>query len=203
MRLFISPGHAGMVGDQYMTRGKQSPEVPPGIYEGEFNRVVSKIVERTVRTLGKKDSTCLLPGPMSVSPTARAAFVNDYIRRSGDPAIFLAVHANASPKPGWSAAAGARVFVARNASSTSVAFAHQIMAEWSRREDNNEIGIRAPRQLKRANFTVLEKTMCPAVLIECGFMTNELDARYMATGHGRSAIAGVLACAYLDTLALQ
>jgi N-acetylmuramoyl-L-alanine amidase len=177
-----------MIGETYMTRGKQSPEVPPGIYEGEFNRDIARMLHGFFRELGEFDSTNLAPGPMSASPLARAKFVNDYIKRTGEKAIYLAIHANASPKPGWSDANGARVFVAPNASKTSVALATSIRKTWGA----YDIGIEAPRQVKRAKFTELTRTTCPAVLVECGFMTNKNDALVLADRKLRARIASAI-----------
>jgi N-acetylmuramoyl-L-alanine amidase len=175
MMIFLSPGHTGLVGDYYMTPGKRSREVGPGvgIYEGEFNREVCACLERWLKFNEVK--TCnLAPGPMSASPGDRAAFVNRYIERTGDDAIYVSVHANASPAPGWSDANGARVFCAKRCSRTSLKLAAAIQKNW------NVPGIKPPKEIKRKNFTEIYKTTCPAVLVECGFMTNRSDSRVLS-----------------------
>jgi N-acetylmuramoyl-L-alanine amidase len=148
MMIFLSPGHTGLVGDYYMTPGKRSREVGPGvgIYEGEFNRDVCTYLEGDL-ILNKFDICNLAPGPMSASPGDRAAFANRYIERTGDNAIYVSVHANASPAPGWSDANGARVFCAKRCSRTSLKLAAAIQKHWNVPE------IKPPKETKRKNFT--------------------------------------------------
>jgi N-acetylmuramoyl-L-alanine amidase len=51
-----------------------------------------------------------------------------------------------------------------------------------------ETGMR-DRGVKPANFYVLKHTDCPAVLVECGFLSNPSDRRILAASNGRQRIA--------------
>ena len=49
------------------------------------------------------------------------------------------------------------------------------------------------RGLKRARFAVIRTARVPAILVECGFLTNSAEARMIATDSHRDAIAGSIA----------
>ena len=58
------------------------------------------------------------------------------------------------------------------------------------------------RGVKTANFQVLRETICPAVLVECGFISNPGDRRLLTSDEGllyitQSITAGVMS--YIDT----
>ena len=45
------------------------------------------------------------------------------------------------------------------------------------------------RGIKEAAFYMVKRTHCPAVLVECGFMTNEKDCKILMTEKDRIAQA--------------
>jgi N-acetylmuramoyl-L-alanine amidase len=47
--------------------------------------------------------------------------------------------------------------------------------------------------VKTANFRVLKKAQYPAVLVECGFLTNRYEGRRCASGAYREALAEAIA----------
>ena len=53
------------------------------------------------------------------------------------------------------------------------------------------------RGVKGSNFQVLRETNCPAVLVECGFLTNPQDERYLLGIIGQATIAQAIADALL------
>jgi N-acetylmuramoyl-L-alanine amidase len=57
------------------------------------------------------------------------------------------------------------------------------------------------RGVKQAGFRVLVAALVPAVLIEVGFGTNVMEARYLASDRGQRALAGAIAKATLGYLA--
>jgi N-acetylmuramoyl-L-alanine amidase len=54
------------------------------------------------------------------------------------------------------------------------------------------------RPLKRAKFWVLRETKCPAVLAECGFLTNPEDAAFAQQETAREMLAQQIAAAVLE-----
>lgn len=171
MRFLLDAGHGGMCFDTYLTRGKQSPEVPPGVYEGEFNRRLCN----TIVNWGNKLKTQMInSGPINISLRDRVEFVNAVCKKFKDVAL-LSIHANAEKCIGWGQARGITIFTAKNPSKKSEKIAHEIMTSIT--ANNN---ITTPfRGIKTANFTILKNTSCPSILIECGFMTNKEDCKLL------------------------
>lgn len=59
---------------------------------------------------------------------------------------------------------------------------------------------RANKTVKRGNLYILNNTRCPAVLVECGFVTNREDADMLKNGTG--AIARAISVGVRDALPL-
>jgi N-acetylmuramoyl-L-alanine amidase len=96
-------------------------------------------------------------------------------------ALFVSVHFNYSPNSG---AQGAEVYYK---SSCSAKTARNIL--------NQITAIRGTgsRGVKTANFRVLKKAQYPAVLVECGFLTNRYEGRRCGSGAYREALAEAIA----------
>ena len=186
----INCGHSGMLWGHYLTQGKQSPNVPPGIYEGEFNREIGKRLNYLL-----PNSRLLTPGPCNVTQATRRKNVNLIASLEND-VILLSVHANAAQNSGWQdRVSGARVFVRKRP------FAAARLADYSASvqiaQDISQAFKDGPlpysvRPVKEMNFGIL-KVKCPSVLVECGFHTNRIDAAYMASENGRDEIADMIA----------
>jgi N-acetylmuramoyl-L-alanine amidase len=134
---------------------------------------------------------------MRLQPKLRAAGFKTVMTRSSDKfipldqrarisnrqsnALFVSVHFNYSPK---SSPRGAEVFYKSRASqSTARNIQNQLVA----------IGGVTNRGVKTANFRVLKKATFPAVLVECGFLTNPYEGRRCASGAYREALATAIA----------
>jgi N-acetylmuramoyl-L-alanine amidase len=96
-------------------------------------------------------------------------------------ALFVSVHFNYSPNSG---AQGAEVY-----------YKSPCSAKTARNILNQIVAIRGTnsRGVKTANFRVLEKAEYPAVLVECGFLTNRYEGRRCASGAYREALAAAIA----------
>ena len=92
-------------------------------------------------------------------------------------AIFVSVHFNYSPR---SSARGSEVYYK---SRPSVKIAQNILNQILAIPGTNSRGV------KTANFRVLKKATFPAVLVECGFVTNPYEGRRCASGAFREALA--------------
>ena len=107
--------------------------------------------------------------------------------------VFVAIHADSAPR---TAASGSTVFIGRTASKASFAAARQIQSALT------SAGI-ACRGIQRANYRVLVAHSRPAVLVECGFLTNSSDASQLNTQAYRSKIAAAIARGIADYLSRQ
>ncbi|NLU22830.1 MAG: N-acetylmuramoyl-L-alanine amidase, partial [Phycisphaerae bacterium] len=116
---------------------------------------------------------------------ARAAYAT---RNRAD--LFVSIHADSAPRK---TASGATVYTCRGASANSVA------AAWYIRRALTQAGIPC-RTGKPSNFRVLVAHPRPAVLVECGFLTNAGDAALLNTQAHRSKVAAAIARGIADYL---
>jgi len=198
IKWILDPGHGGMAFGHYVTPGKRSPEVPPGIYEGEWNRdVIDDICLINYGSPTPLSFEVTAPGPLHVSLTERVEFVNDLPFKARDMAL-ISIHANAAPGKGWQKASGSRLFLSKRASGGSERLAAILTGQI---RGNKQIPY-GHRPLRYVNHTITTRVKCPAVLVECGFMTHKADATWLAT-EGASVWADVIfrtMCIYQEGL---
>lgn len=184
----IESGHSGVAFGHYKTPGKRSPEVPPGVYEGEINRLIA---EKVVRYLehpygGRHPAVHLTPGPMWPSLEDRVEYVNwlvGELEKDGHDARLVSIHTNAFGE-GWNDTNFFRAFHAPKSSKTSAALARSITDKF----DNHRFPYES-RKVKTLKTPLLVKTDCPAVLVECGMMTNREAVKFLSLEGGRAALA--------------
>jgi N-acetylmuramoyl-L-alanine amidase len=112
-----------------------------------------------------------------------------------DADLFISVHCNAM-LPG-SKAHGFEVFHFRNSISGKAA-ASKIFAAMSA----GKLGI-DEREVKSAGFFVLRHTAAPAVLVECGFMTDSQDLAVLTSEAGQHRIGAAIANGALAAVGLK
>jgi len=97
--------------------------------------------------------------------------------------LFVSIHADASRNAG---VRGATIYIARNASGQSRRAAQRIEAAL------RSAGLEC-RGIRDAGFRVLVGHSRPAVLIECGFLTNRREAKLLNTAAHQEWIADAIA----------
>jgi len=178
--IVIDPGHGGR---------------DPGAWN--HPSVVSKLPEKTIvldiakkveRLLTQRGANVIMTRTTDVYPTLqeRAAIAE---RSRAD--LFVSIHADSAAR---ASASGAEVHIYLQAPTASQKAAHRMMAAFKRG------GIHY-RGIHRSNFHVLREHSRPAILIECGFLTNRSDARKLNTDSYRTKIAGVIADGITDYFA--
>jgi N-acetylmuramoyl-L-alanine amidase len=177
----IDAGHGGMIDGKYVTPGKRSPKVPPGVYEGVVNRQISKYL---YELLIDNDIDCVLlvPENEDVSLGERVRRANK-IHKETHRCRYVSIHCNAAGNGNeWNMANGIDTFYDKNSSgSRNMAKTIQDrLIEFTKRRD---------RGIKQANFYVLRSTLMPAVLCECGFMTNYEEAVLLSTDEYQKLVA--------------
>lgn len=165
------------------TPGKRTPPLPDEMImkENEFNRAVVAKLDEHLKRCGFK-TLLVAPGDNDVPLKARTDAAN-----AAKADLYVSVHANAMGAGGWNNARGIETFHYINASEASkkaAAIIHRHLIGGSRLPD---------RGVKAANFHVLRETNMPAVLVECGFMTNLEDARLLLSDAYRSECAEEIA----------
>ena len=173
-RVVIDPGHGG----------HDPGAVRDGVREKELNL---RLATRVADLLKEAGFTVILTrdGDQFVSLDDRA----DRVRQeNGD--IFLSFHQNASSNP---AASGVEVFFAPETryAKASMHLAHVIQLGIIGR--NGGLGTPMDRGIKRAGFRVLRKADCPAILLECGFISNVHDREKLVKEEYLNALAETIA----------
>ncbi len=97
--------------------------------------------------------------------------------------LFVSIHADASKNSDTS---GATVYICRQASDASRRAAHCIRDAFER----NGFEVRG---IQHGDFKVLIEHSRPAVLVECGYLTNYSDAQRLNSPYYRTKVAEVLA----------
>jgi len=143
------------------TAGKRSPD---GLLrEFNFNSTVADLVKQHLIENGFKVFFAH-KAHVDVPLTTRVKLAN---RLNVD--AFVSIHANAFGN-NWNSANGIETYVYPTASNESIVLATLVQSALITACN------RADRGVKKANFAVLRETRMPAILIECGFMTNREEA---------------------------
>ena len=168
-----------------LTPGKRSPD--GRLLEFQFNADVAERV-RHYLLLEDVDVFYSHENSRDVPLSERAAIAN---RLDGD--AFVSIHANAFGSD-WNKAQGIETYMYPYASKKTAALTeliHSSMISACGRKD---------RGVKTANFAVLRETKMPAVLVECGFMTNREEAGLLLSGAYRVQCARAISFGILSWL---
>lgn len=195
----VDPGHGG---EDDGTRG------PPGVLEKDLALAVSRLL---VSQLAAVDTVVLLTreSDTTVSLEERTRFA-----AAKDAHLLLSVHFNSAPNPD---AAGVETYLLPRAGQRSTSDQGTGPADAGEYAGNRHDGanaflaysvhrrlvntLRAPdRGVRRARFAVLREAPCPAVLIECGFLSNAAEEARIRSPYYQQAIAGAIAAGTRDYL---
>lgn len=148
-----------------------------GGYEKGINLAVARLVAERLAGRGVK-VTQTRTTDVFVDLDERAAIAN----RIGAQ-FFVAIHADSSSNR---RARGCTVYVCRDADDASVRAATAMVRAIAR------AGL-STRGLRRADYRVLTRTRCPAILVELGYLSNSSEARFLADRSGQEQLAAALA----------
>jgi N-acetylmuramoyl-L-alanine amidase len=180
MKICIDPGHHVSV------KGKRSPQVPPGIIEWEFDMSVALCLEELLIESGHDAfRTMQISEPKNKTLKARAAM-------GADADMNISIHANAARGVGWSKANG---FVVRYKRWSGRSMAKAIAA--SIRKNIPEIKPRFGGYIFDPIRTGAITGKKPSCLVECGFMTNKIEASILADPQTPKRFARAIAEAVL------
>ncbi len=195
IKWILDAGHSGIGFGHYLTWGKRSPEVPPGILEGEFNRRVCHLIHK----ISPSNTLELTPGPINIPLSywqdkkyfsSRTAYVNELYKRErkqGNEVAVLSIHANAAGNKGWYDRKGMVIFTPKKPTKKEAKLSLSIADGFKQVSHFDSV------QIKHKNVSrILSKTKCTSVLIEVDFMTNLLGAKYLASKDGQKEIAQMI-----------
>lgn len=169
------------------TPGKCSPDRT--LREYAWARTMTALIAQKARARGIR-TEIIVPETTDVPLATRSARANAIARRNGlKNCLFISVHINAAGADGrWHDATGFSAWVAPNASLRSKNFASLITEEMHRRGLRGNRAV-PPQKYWVANFAVIRRTVCPAVLTENLFQDNREEAKYLLTPQGQDTIA--------------
>lgn len=168
--IIVDPGHGGR---------------DPGAGQAGFSTVPEKTINLSIAStvasaLRAKGANVIMTRSRDVFVELedRAAIAD---RNKAD--LLVSIHADSHHD---SKISGPTLYVARNASYTSRKVANSIHSTFK----NSSI---ASRGVRKADFKVLANHKRPAVLVECGYLTNGYEARNLNSNWYRNKIAGCIA----------
>jgi N-acetylmuramoyl-L-alanine amidase len=167
----IDPGHGGF--DRGGIPGQQVPEKMVAL---DTALRLQKLLERAgLRTVMTRSTDVFVP--LSV----RSAIAN-----AERDAIFVSIHYNASPR---SSAHGIETYSNDNRGA--------VLAARIQRQIINRVST-VNRGIRSAEYYVLRNCRLPAVLVECGFLTNSSEAQLALTAAYREEVAEQIASGILE-----
>lgn len=171
------------------TAGKRSPVWADGsqLFEYEFNRdVVRRIAEKLEAE--NIPYRILVPEENDIGLSERARRANAIAKENGGKAYVLSIHANAGGGTGWEVWTSPGQTAADKIATVFFEEAGREFTPdgWRMRADYSD-----GDPDKEANFTILIKTTCPAILTENFFMDTEKDCRFIMSDAGRERIANM------------
>ena len=182
------------------TAGKRSPVWSDGsqLFEWEFNRDIVRRIAEKLQADGIPYRV-LVPEENDISLTERARRANEIAKENNGKAYVLSIHANAGGGTGW------EVYTSPGqtpSDAIATVFFEEAGREfvpdgWRMRSDYSD-----GDPDKEANFAILTKTTCPAILTENFFMDTEKDCRFIMSEDGRERIANMHVAAIKRVLTL-
>jgi N-acetylmuramoyl-L-alanine amidase len=170
-RIMIDPGHGGHdVGAWKNTRSR----LPEKSIVVDIGNSVARILQARGAQV-----VCTRSSDVFLSLEQRADSADKYRVN-----LFMSIHADSAPRN--PAASGTEVHVFDNASGDSLTAARCMINAIKR------AGLEC-RGMQRSNFHVLREHSRPAMLIECGFLTNVGDARELNDPRYRARLAAAIA----------
>lgn len=159
------------------TAGKRTPKFNDGTFmrENEFNRAVVNYLNVELKRCGFKT---LLTAPTD-EDTPLATRVSIANKNKVD--AFVSVHANAFTGS-WGEANGVEVFVGMSKQSKELGKAvHKYLLQGTKQTDR---GVK-----NGTHLYVISRTVAPAILVECAFMDNKVEAELLRTDSFRKECA--------------
>lgn len=171
MKIIIDAGHGPN------TAGKRSPD--GRLREFHFNSAVADEVKK--RLLLDGHTVIFSHHPEADVPLHERTQLANRLKAD----LFISIHANAAGS-GFTGASGIETFIYSQPHADSKRLAEMVQLALCLSVKRRDRGV------KKADFAVLRDTHMPAVLIECGFMTNREElALLQSAGYRRRCAAAI------------
>lgn len=181
----LDAGHGGLTKEgKYTTSPAKMHTFSDGltIYEGVINRKISELVYKALEA--KQIDFALVYDDIEDTPLSQRTMTADNVFRKDKRAVYLSIHSNAG--------GGSGIEVFTSPGQTKSDKIANIFCEIYKKHFP-DFPFRADKSDgdadKEADFYVLRKTDCPALLVENFFFDNRKDAELLASAAGQKQIA--------------
>ena len=162
------------------------------VSEAVLNLQIVKVLEQELINHGCAVSLTRVDSESLNSPYARNKKVDDMAKRREKirnlaPDLVISIHQNTFPS---SSVSGLQCFYA-NETAGSQDYATAIQKQF------NDSGLPFDKNAKPTDFNLVEHSPCPAVLIECGFLTNPQECKLLQTPEYQQILAYHIATAVI------
>ena len=191
IRLVLDAGHGGEDGGAVSLTG-----VP----ESQINLAITLRMEEILALCGiptqplrRQDISLYSEGAGSLREKKVSDLHNrvEEIQREEN-TVLVSIHQNSFPQGKYH---GTQVFFAPTAGSQALAEAVQQAVRTALQPDNQRNAKEIPKEIYLMNHIT-----CPAILVECGFLTNPKEEAQLLTPEYQTKIAAVLSCALSRTI---
>ena len=182
----LDPGHGGLLKGVYQTPGKRSPVWEDGrqYFEGVGNRMISDKILQMCKEEGI-DAMDIVSSNTDVPLSERVVRANA-LNKDRD-CIYVSIHSDAFSKE---SANGYSVYTSKGQTqSDKVASVFLDNMQRAFLDHTLRKDTRDGDEDKEADFYVLKRTHCPAILIENFFMTNKKECLLLMSAKGKNKIA--------------
>lgn len=169
MKIMLDAGHG------FQTPGKRTPD---GLREYEFNRAVASHAKALLDKY-KEVTVYFAHSDLEDVPLHKRSGQANAVKAD----VYISIHANAFGNGSWNDAGGIETYAYSLEAQESLKLAEKIQSTITAMTGLLNRGV------KTADFQVLRETKCPAVLVECGFMTNREEARLLHSDDYRKLCA--------------
>lgn len=186
----LDAGHGGMKNGVYTTAPAKQFIFDDGLaaYEGVINRKITEVVYKQLEL--KQIDFALVFDDVEDTPLSQRVTIADNVYRKDKRAVYLAIHSNAGGGRGF------EIFTSKGQTTSDKVAAvfcevyKQHFPSFLFRADMSDGDAD-----KEADFYVLRKTDCPALLVENLFFDNRKEAEYLISEAGQLAIANCIVAA--------
>jgi N-acetylmuramoyl-L-alanine amidase len=180
----LDAGHGGIKNGQYTTAPAKMHTFEDGvtIYEGAVNRAIAKMV---YEELQKKDiDFALVYDDVEDTPLSNRVTLADNVYRKDKRAIYLSIHSNAGGGSGFEIFTSTGQTKSDKVANVFFETYQKFFPNFKFRKDLSDGDAD-----KEADFYVLRKTDCPALLVENLFFDNRNEAEFLLSEAGLRKIA--------------
>lgn len=185
-------------GHSRLTPGKRSPKFPDGrqFFEYEFSRDIVKRISEELKKLNINYKIVTPEVDEDVPLTTRANRVNRYCSKFGkNNCLLISIHANAAGNgKDWMNARGWSIWTTKG-KTKSDEYADIFYKEAEKLLPLNGMTLRKDTSDGdfdwEENFTILQKSWCPAILTENLFQDNKTDCEFLMSDKGRDIITQI------------